>query len=37
MPCKSLKGILVLFEEEKPFVGDTSKFTIPKYKKFLLS
>ena len=26
MPCKSLKGILVLFEEEKPFVRDTSKF-----------
>ena len=24
--CKSLKGILVLFEEEKPFVRDTSKF-----------
>ena len=26
MPCKSLKGILVLFEEEKPYVRDTSKF-----------
>ena len=25
-PCKSLKGILVLFEEEKPFVRDMSKF-----------
>ena len=25
-PCKSLKGILVLFEEEKTFVRDTSKF-----------
>ena len=25
-PCKSLKGILVLFEEEKPFARDTSKF-----------
>ena len=24
--CKSLKGILVLFEEEKPFSRDTSKF-----------
>ena len=24
--CKSLKGILVLFEEERPFVRDTSKF-----------
>ena len=26
MPCKSLKGILVLFEEEKPFARDMSKF-----------
>ena len=25
-PCKSLKGILVLFEEEKTFARDTSKF-----------
>ena len=25
-PCKSLKGILVLFEDEKPFGRDTSKF-----------
>ena len=25
-PCKSLKGILVLFEEEKPFIRDMSKF-----------
>ena len=25
-PCKSLKGILVLFEEEKPYTRDTSKF-----------
>ena len=24
--CRSLKGILVLFEEEKPFIRDTSKF-----------
>ena len=24
--CKSLKGILVLFEEEKPFVQDTSRY-----------
>ena len=31
--CKSLKGILVLFEEEKPFARDTSKFDNPKYKK----
>ena len=33
MPCKSLKGILVLFEEEKPFVRDTSKFYNPKIPK----
>ena len=25
-PCKSLKGILVLFEEEGPYMRDTSKF-----------
>ena len=25
-PCKSFKGILVLFEEEKQFARDTSKF-----------
>ena len=30
MPCKSLKGILVLFEEEKSYVTDTSKFYNPK-------
>ena len=30
MPCKSLKGILVLFEEEKPFARDTSKYYNPK-------
>ena len=30
MPCKSLKGILVLFEEEKPFTRDMSKFYNPK-------
>ena len=30
MPCKSLKGILVLFEVEKPYVRDTSKFYNPK-------
>ena len=29
-PCKSLKGILVLFEEEKPYARDTSKFYNPK-------
>ena len=33
MPCKSLKGILVLFEEEKPFVRDMSKFYNPKIQK----
>ena len=33
MPCKSLKGILVLFEEEKPFVRDTSKFYNPGIQK----
>ena len=33
MPCQSLKGILVLFEEEKPFVQDTSKFYNPKIQK----
>ena len=32
-PCKSLKGILVLFEEEKPFTRDTSKFYNPKIQK----
>ena len=25
-PCKSLKGILVLFEQEQPYTRDTSKF-----------
>ena len=33
MPCKSLKGILVLFEEEKSYVRDTSKFYNPKIEK----
>ena len=33
MPCKSLKGILVLFEEEKPYEQDTSKFYNPKVQK----
>ena len=32
-PCKSLKGILVLFEEEKAFARDTSKFYNPKIQK----
>ena len=29
-PCKSLKGILVLFEEEKSYIRDMSKFYNPK-------
>ena len=33
MPCKSLKGIVVLFEEEKSHVRDTSKFYNPKIQK----
>ena len=33
MPCKSLKGILVLFEEEKSYVRDTSKFYNPGIQK----
>ena len=33
MPCKSLKGILVLFEEEKQFARDTSKFYNPGIQK----
>ena len=32
-PCKSLQGILVLFEEEKPYERDTSKFYNPKIQK----
>ena len=32
-PCKSLKGILVLFEEEQSHTRDTSKFYNPKSKK----
>ena len=32
-PCKSLKGILVLFEEEGSYTRDTSKFYIPKIQK----
>ena len=30
MPCKSLKGILVLFEEERSYTRDMSKFYNPK-------
>ena len=33
MPCKSLKGILVLFEEEKYYTQGTSKFYNPKTQK----
>ena len=33
MPCKSLKGILVLFEEEKSYTRDTGKFYNPKIQK----
>ena len=33
MPCKSLKGILALFEEEGPYIRDTSKFYNPKIEK----
>ena len=32
-PCKSLKGILVLFEEEAVFARNTSKFYNPKIEK----
>ena len=34
MPCKSLKGILVLFEEEKSYTRNMSKFYNPKIQKF---
>ena len=33
MPCKLLKGILVLFEEEKSYTRDMSKFYNPKIQK----
>ena len=32
-PCKSLKGILVLFEEETPYTRNTSKLYNPKIQK----
>ena len=32
-PCKSLKGILVLVEEEKSYIRDTSKFYNPDIQK----
>ena len=35
--CKLLKGILVLFEEEKPFARDTSKFYNPKIQKVTIT
>ena len=31
--CKLLKGILVLFEEKRPYTQDTSKFYNPKIEK----
>ena len=33
MSCKSLKGILVLFKEEKTFTRDTRKYYNPKIQK----
>ena len=33
MPCKPMKGILVLFEEEKSYTQDTSKFYNPRIQK----
>ena len=35
--CKSLKGILVLFEEEKPYLQDKSKFYNPKIQKVTIT
>ena len=35
-PCKLLKGILVLFEEEQSYTRDTSKFYNPKIQKVSL-
>ena len=32
-PCKSLKGVLVLFEDEQSYTQDTSKFYNPKKQK----
>ena len=32
-PCKSLKGLMVLFEKEKAYTQDTSKFYNPKIQK----
>ena len=36
-PCKSLKGIMVLFEEEKSYVRDMSKFYNPKIQKVFVT
>ena len=33
LPCKSLKGILVLFEEKGSYARDTGKFYNPKIQK----
>ena len=33
MPCKSLKSIRALFEEETPYTQDTSRFYSPKIQK----
>ena len=33
MPCSSLKGMLILFKEEKPYIRDMSKFYNPKIQK----
>ena len=35
--CKSLKGILILFEEEKSYVLDLSNFYNPKIEKVSIS
>ena len=35
--CKSLKGILVLFEDEKPYTQDTSRYYNPKIQKVTIT
>ena len=35
--CKSLKGMLVLFEEEKPYLRDTSRYYNPKIQKVTIT
>ena len=37
MSCKSLKGILVLFENEKSYTRDTNKFYRPKIQKVFVT